>query len=561
MKSAFASLLSPNGTFGPLRHGIFRRIWLASLASNFGFLIQGVGASWAMTQMTGSPDMVALVTTAVMLPVMFVSLAAGAIADMYDRRIVGLVALTLSLTGTVALAGLWALGLVTPWMLLGLSFYIGCCMALFGPSWQASVTEQVPSEVLPAAVALNGMSFNIARSFGPAIGGVIVAAAGALAAFIVNAFMYLPLLVVLTLWKREKQVSRLPPERLGRAMISGVRYVVHSPPIRIVLIRTFLTGLIGGALISLMPLVARDVLQSGAQIFGTLLGAFGLGSVIGALNANAVRGRFSAEAGISGCLAITGVMTVLVGLSHTPSLTLVILLVCGAAWTLGITLFNIGIQMSVPRWVAGRTLAAFQAAIAGGIAIGSWGWGQVAQHAGVSTTLVVAGIAMAASTLIGLWLRMPAVASRVDDTEAALADPEVQLAITPRSGPVVIEIEYRVRQDDARAFYGAMQQVQFVRSRNGGYDWSISRDIADPELWIERFHCPTWLDYLRQRTRLTLSESELQAAARRYHTGPEPIRIRRMLERPFGSVRWKDEAPDPAMSGVLPMPVASTTGT
>jgi MFS family permease len=558
MRTAFARLLSPDGTFGPLRHGIFRRIWFASLASNFGFLIQGVGAAWAMTEMTGRPDMVALVTTAMMLPQMFVAIAAGAIADMYDRRIVGLVALSLSLSGTATLAILWGLGLVTPWVLLGLCFFIGCAMSLFGPSWQASVSEQVPSDILPAAIALNGISFNIARSFGPAIGGLIVAAAGTIAAFIVNAFMYLPLLIVLFLWRREKTVSRLPPERLNRAIISGARYILHSPPIRSVLIRTFVTGLAGGSLSALMALVARDLLGSGAQVFGILLGAFGLGAVIGALNTSFVRRTFTTETAIRGCVVVAAAGTALVGLSSSIALTCAILLAAGAAWTLVITLFNIGIQMGAPRWVAGRTLAAFQASIAGGIALGSWMWGQVAEVTGVGSALMISGALMGVTVLLGLLLPTPNAIDNADPASDPLADPEVQLAITPRSGPIVIEIEYRVDQANARDFYRAMQHVQRLRSRNGGYDWSISRDVADPELWIERFHCPTWLDYLRQRTRMTQTESEFHNAARRFHIGDAPIRVRRMLERPFGSVRWKEEAPDPAVP-VLQMPTTTPT--
>ena len=141
------------------------------------------------------------------------------------------------------------LNLVTPNILLAFCFVVGCGMALFGPAWQSSVSEQVPAENLPAAVALNGISYNIARSFGPAIGGIIVATAGAVAAFAANALLYIPLLVVLFLWRRDSEPSRLPRERLNRAMVSGVRYIANSPSIRIVLTRTLVTGIIGGSVI------------------------------------------------------------------------------------------------------------------------------------------------------------------------------------------------------------------------------------------------------------------------------------------------------------------------
>jgi MFS family permease len=550
---------SDHSITAPLRHSVFRRIWLASLLSNLGLLIQGVGAAWAMTQMTSSADKVALVQTALMLPIMLISMPAGAIADMHDRRVVAMVALAISLVGSTALTVLAWYGLVTPNILLMFCFIVGTGMALMGPAWQSSVSEQVPPETLPAAVALNGISYNIARSFGPAIGGIVVATAGSVAAFAANALLYLPLLVVLFLWKRVSEPSRLPRERLNRAMVSGVRYITNSPSIKIVLTRTLVTGIIGGSVSALMPLIARDLLHGGAQLYGIMLGAFGMGAVIGALNIGEVRKRLSGEAAIRACTLSMAGAIVAIALSKEPVLTAAALVVAGAVWMLAVALFNIGVQLSAPRWVAGRSLAAFQAAIAGGIAVGSWGWGYLTDHVGVEIALLVSAALMALSPLLGIWLRMPPVGARNEVSRELLADPEVQLQLTGRSGPLVVEIEYRVAQDNARAFHNVMQEVQLSRQRNGAYGWSIARDIADPELWTERYHCPTWLDYLRQRNRATQSERELHQQAIAFHLGPEPIRVRRMLERPFGSVRWKEETPDRAANEVLPV-VATAAG-
>lgn len=540
------------GIWEPLRTPLFRRIWLASVLSNLGLLIQSVGAAWAMTQLTTAADMVALVQTALMLPILLISVAAGAIADMHDRRKVGLFALSVSLVGAASLTALTAAGMLTPWLLLSFCFAIGTGMALFGPAWQASVSEQVPPHALPQAVALNSISYNIARSFGPAIGGVIVAAAGAVAAFAANALLYVPLFIVLLLWRRTYVPPRLPPERIDRAITSGLRYVVHSPAIRIVLWRTFATGVAGGSVSALMPIIARDSLGGGAQTYGLILGAFGMGAVAGALNIGQIRQRIAGEHAINLCAAAMVIGISIVALSGSLALTAAALLVTGAAWMISVTLFNVGIQLSAPRWVAGRTLAAFQAAIAGGIAIGSWLWGQVTQDHGVTTALLASAAAMATTPLLGLWLRMPA-AEQSDQDGVEMGAPDTKLALTGRSGPIVVEIEYRVATDEARAFYGAMQKVGRSRSRNGAYNWSIARDIVDPELWTERYHCPTWLDYLRHRDRYTAAEFTLQATAEAFHRVGEPMRVRRMLERPFGSVRWKDDAPDQGGSEVLPV--------
>jgi MFS family permease len=553
------SRLATEGIAAPLRHPVFRRIWLASLVSNLGILIQGVGAAWAMTQMTSSADKVALVQTALMLPIMLIAMPAGAIADMHDRRVVAMVSLAIALVGATVLTVLAWLGLVTPNILLALCFVVGSGMALFGPAWQASVSEQVPAETLPAAVALNGISYNIARSFGPAIGGIVVATAGAVAAFAVNAVLYLPLMAVLFLWNRTHEPSRLPRERLNRAIVSGVRYIANSPSIRIVLIRTLVTGLIGGSVSALMPLVARDLLHGGAQTYGIMLGAFGMGAVFGALNIGEVRRRMSGEAAVRACAISMAGAIASVALSTNAILTAIALVLAGAVWMLAVALFNIGVQLSAPRWVAGRSLAAFQASIAGGIALGSWGWGHLTDIAGVEIALLVSAGLMLVSPLLGIWLRMPPVGARNEDATDVLADPEVRLSLTGRSGPLVVEIEYRVAQDSARAFHNVMQEVQLSRQRNGAYGWSIARDIADPELWTERYHCPTWLDYLRQRSRPTQSERALHQRAIDFHLGPDPIRVRRMLERPFGSVRWREDTPDRAANEVLPV-VATAAG-
>jgi MFS family permease len=540
-----AQLFGSDGIAAPLRHVTFRRIWLASVLSNLGILIQGVGAAWAMTQMASSADKVALVQTALSLPIMLIAMPAGAIADMYDRRIVALVALCIALSGATALAVLTWLGLVTPNLLLGLCFAVGSGMALMGPAWQSSVAEQVPAETLPAALALNGISYNIARSIGPAIGGIVVAAAGSESAFALSAMFYLPLIAALFLWKRVAEPSRLPPEKLRRAMVSGARYIGNSPSIKIVLARTLVVGLLGGAILALLPLVTRDRLQGGAGLYGMMLGAFGVGAVLGALNLTRLRKHLSAEAAISACTIAMGVGFAVVAVSHTPVLTMAALVVAGAGWTLAWTLLNIGVQLSAPRWVSGRALAAYQAASSGGIALGAWGWGHLTDLAGVETALLIAGVLMLASPLIGLWLRMPRIGARGEET-VVLDDPEVRLELTGRSGPVVVEIEYRVERDNAAAFHSLMHEVQMFRQRNGAYGWSIARDVADPELWTERYRCPTWFDYLRQRNRATRSETATEQQAIAFHIGPGPVRVRRMLERPFGSVRSNHTRDDAA---------------
>jgi len=539
------------GMLMPLRQSVFRRIWAASLFSNFGSMIQGVGAAWAMTQLTGRADMVALVQTATFAPLMLLSLPAGAIADGYDRRKVALWAMFVCLTGAIGLSLITFFDLLTPGLLLLCCFVVGAGAALFSPAWQASVGEQVPPDALPQAIALNSVNFNLARSFGPAIGGVLVATLGAISAFLFNALAYLPIIVVMFLWRRRAETSRLPREALGRAIISGVRYAIHSPPIRTLFLRTLLLGLLGSSAMALMPFIARDLLHGDAELFGMLLGAFGLGSVLGAVLVGRVRSRVSDERAMTICLAVMGLAFIAVGFSRAELPTLLFLVIGGAAWMLMMAMCNISIQVSSPRWVTGRALASFSTAACAGIALGGWAWGLVAREHGIGFAMIASGIGLILSIGCGLFLRMPDVEAQRDHG-LALSDPHINLDLTGRSGPIILTVSYRVPLDQARAFYQAMADMEAIRQRTGAYGWSLARNIGDPELWVERYHTPTWHDYLRQRERLTAADMEAWDVARAFHQDAEPIKINRMLERPYGSVRWSEDVPDRGI--IMPLP-------
>ncbi|HUG60569.1 MAG TPA: MFS transporter, partial [Methylomirabilota bacterium] len=318
----------------PFSSPMFRAIWLASLSSNFGGLIQAVAAAWLMTSLTTSANLVALVQASTALPIMLFSLASGALADSIDRRRVMLVAQTFMLVVSAGLMICTYTGIVTPWLLLAFTFLIGCGTALNNPSWQASVGDIVPRADLPAAVALNSVGFNLTRSVGPAIGGAIVAAAGAAAAFAVNAVSYVPLILVLARWKPGVPVGSLPRETLGMAMAAGVRYVTMSPNIGKVLVRSFVFGFTAISILALLPLVTRDLLGGGALAYGLLLGSFGVGAIGGAFLSSHLRRIFSGEAIIR--LSFLGFAVCAIGAATSRSiwLTGAVLMVGGACWVL-----------------------------------------------------------------------------------------------------------------------------------------------------------------------------------------------------------------------------------
>ncbi len=520
----------------PLRSNVFRAVWLASLASNFGGLIQSVGASWMMTSIANSANMVALVQASTTLPIMLFSLPAGAIADNYDRRKVMLAAQIFLLVVSIGLAASTYMGLITPLLLLTFTFLIGCGTALNGPAWQSSVGEMVPRPDLPAAIALNSMGFNIARSFGPAIGGVIVAVAGAAAAFAVNSVSYVALIAVLFRWRPVRTPRALPPESLGDAMSAGIRYVAMSPAIRAVLLRSFSFGFASIALPALMPLVARDLVHGGPLTYGLLLGAFGIGAVGGALVSARMRRALSVEWLIRWSFAGYALSAVGTALSSDTSLTSLAMGLGGACWVLALSAFNVTVQLSAPRWVVGRALALYQMATFGGMALGSAVWGLLAERFGTADSLTVSVLVHAVGILIGFFLSLPDHKLQNLDPLSRWTEPKVTIDIKPRSGPVVITIEYVIRQEDVRAFLAVMSERRRVRRRDGARHWTLLRDLADPELWVERYHTPTWLDYIRHNQRITQADAEIGERIRSLHQGPNPPRVHRMLERQTGSL-------------------------
>jgi len=521
----------------PFRFPVFRGVWTASLLSNFGSLIQSVGASWMMLQIAPSADMVALVQASTSLPIMLLSLVAGAMADNMDRRRVMIFAQIFMLVVSLALALCAWFGLIGPWTLLLFTFSIGVGAAFFAPAWQASVGDMVPRVEVPGAVALNSMGFNIARSVGPAIGGAIVAAAGAAAAFAVNAVSYIPLLAVLARWRPPTRTHSLPSETLGIAMAAGIRYVAMSPHIRIVLVRAAVFGFGASSILALLPLVAKHLVSGGPLVYGLLLGAFGIGAVAGALSASKQRERLSTEAIVRWAGCILALAAALVAISTFLALTMAALLLAGAGWVLSLSTFNVSVQLSAPRWVVARALALYQMAAFGGLAAGSWVWGEVAETTALSTSLLISAGVVLAGVVLGRWAPLSQAGElNLDPLRTQLWNaPTTSVPVDERTGPVVITVEYIIDEPDIEEFLGLMNGRRRTRRRDGARNWRLLRDLHDPRLWIERYETPTWLDYIRLNNRATQDDASVPERLSHLHRGEHGPKVRRRIERQTGS--------------------------
>ncbi|WP_025062947.1 MFS transporter [Sulfitobacter guttiformis] len=524
-------MVSRQSTLHVLRHSVFASLWFATLVSNLGGLVQGVAAAWLMTTLSDSRSLVALVQASTTLPVVLFSLPSGALADSFDRRGIMLVALCWMLCLSVLLSVFAYFGMLTPWLLLAFTFLIGSGQALFNPSWQSSMGDIVPKEDIPAAVTLNGMGFNMMRSVGPAIGGIVVTFAGVATAFALNAVSYFAIIAGLVRWHPPVVQKLLPREAFGPSISSGVRYVLLSPVLLRVMCRSFVFGLGAVVILALLPVLARNLLGGSALTYGILLGCFGFGAIGGGLLSGRLRTRFENEWIVRAAFVVMAMGVLALGLSRNMVLSGLILLPCGASWVLALSLFNVTVQLSTPRWVVGRALAIYQMAAFGGMAAGAWLWGAIAEQVGAPLAVVFASLPLIFGAAIGLKFPLENFSTRDFSPLNKFIKPSLKLDLAPRSGPIMVIVDYEIGQSDVPAFLALMVERRRIRIRDGARQWVLMRDLENPEIWTESYHVPTWVEYLRHHERRVTSDGEVYQNLLALHKGAKPPQVRRMIER------------------------------
>lgn len=514
--------------WSPLRHPLFRGFWMAVLASQIGTWMQNAGGSWLMTSLTASPALVAFMQAATSLPTFLFGLPAGALADMVDRRRLLLAAQAWMLVAAFTLAGLTLADVVTPALLLGLTFAIGIGVAVTGPAWQATAPRLVPPEDLPQAVALNGVAVNLGRAVGPAAGGIVLSVAGAGAVFLANGVSFVGLLVAVARWRPETVERALPPERLPGAMRAGLRFLRHSPELRAVLVRTALFVLGASALFGLLPVIARRQLGLGSAGFGLLLALVGIGAIAGAAVLPRIRRRAPLDVlVVAGTLVLASVIAVL-ALVHVPALAYLVMLFAGLAWISLMASLNVAAQRTAPGWVRARALAAYLLMFQGGLAIGSTIWGLVANATSVRTSLLAASAFLVAGLATLPRWRL-GTGEAPDLRPFQWPEPLVDTDPHPDRGPVLVTIEYRIDPARAEEFATAMEPMGRVRRRDGAYRWALYADVADPARYLEVFQVESWLEHLRQHVRGTHADRALLEHVRSFHLGPDPPAVSHLI--------------------------------
>jgi MFS family permease len=503
----------------PLRIPHFRSLWLATVFSAMGTFLQAVAGSWLMLELTGSATWVGLMVASALLPTLFFAVLAGAIADLVDRTKVMVGAQVVA--GSAAAAMAWATFTdnITPGLLLGLGLTLGLGVAFNLPAWQSFVPDLVPRGMVASAVALNSVAFNVARAIGPAIGGLILATAGAELAFGLNAVSYIGVVIVLLVIRRRIAVAGDPDGgSVGTAVGLGIRFARFTPPFRRVLAVAASFAIVSAVVQAVLPSRTEE-LGGDEWTYGILLGSMGLGALIGAFTRPGVVKRLGNRT-LPVAITTFGIAGVALGLAPNTGVAVMALLVIGLCWVYALTTMNASAQLLAPGWVRGRAMSLYTLAFAGIVPIGSTISGVVADRIGAAGAELVFATAAIALGLAVPRLGIPA----LDDIESPEFDDErlIPAHAATEGGPVLVVNTWQIDLPSLDEFLRIMQEVRLVRLRTGAYSWRLYRNADDPHRLTEAFMCTSWAEHMAMHRRIDEASVVVIRRARAMDVGNGP---------------------------------------
>ena len=524
----------PTSALAPLRHPVFRMLWIAWLIANTCMWMNDVAAAWLMTSLTTSPVMVALVQSASTLPVFLLGLPSGALADILDRRRylmftqfwVAVVAVLICLT---VLADA-----MSARMLLFLTFANGIGLAMRMPVFAAIVPSLVPREQLQPAIALNGVAMNASRIVGPIVAGALLASAGSVYVFALNAVLSVVSGFVILRWRHEPTPSALPGERFLGAIRVGVQYVRQSARMHTVLLRVALFFVQSTALLALLPLVARDMPGGGAGSFTLLLACLGVGAIASALLLPRLRQRMALDHLVRNGSLLQAAATLVVAFAPNLFVAAPAMVAAGMAWLSVANTLSVSAQLSLPDWVRARGMSIYQMALMGSSAFSAALWGYVASLSDVRTSLVLA--AVSGTLALPLLRRFKLAAHAEEDLTPThtITPPVATRPVDRAAGPVLVTVEYRIDPATTTEFHAVMQATRRSRLRHGALAWELFRDASDADRYIEYIIDETWVEHLRRFDRLTAADAALRERRLALHTGAEAPKVSRYIAEPPG---------------------------
>ncbi len=525
----------------PLRHAAFRRFYVGSIGAALGYTMQTTVSAWLMATLTPSALMVALVQTMATAPALLFGIAAGALADIVDRRRI-ILSTHVVLIAVSAFLGIAELaGYIGPAALLAGTFLIGAAFAIYLPAQQASVNDLVARTELPRAVSLGAVAFNVARALGPALAGAIAAASSSGVALIVAAVFFAVMIAAVYGHPSPKRPLPGVPETLLSGIQSGLRYARHSAPLRALVIRNLSFSFCASALWALLPLVARDLLSLGAGGYGILMGSFGVGAIVGALAIPRLMSLRSLNSIVTSGVLLWAVAATLVAVSTTLALGMIGAFAAGASWVTVLSSLAAGTQSAAPAWVRARAVATNLVTNQASLALGSVLWGFVASHAG--TRIALGGSVAAMVVLLALNRRVRVAMAEEADVTPGAKLPDLALSVVPEpdDGPVLIQIHYQIAPEHRAEFLEAIYEIEPIRRRNGAGSWRVYRDLEQEGRYIERFVIESWGEYTRLRTRMTQTDRRATERIERFQEEGVPVQVSRYIG------VGRDERPPPAL--------------
>jgi len=524
-----------SGVLAPFGIAAFRIIWICNLFANLGTWAQSVAAAWVVTEAHASPLMVAMIQVASALPLVLLSILSGVLADNHDRRKIMLVGLTIELSGAALVTLLAFLGYLDPLLLIASILWLSLGSSITIPAWQAAVNEQVPARLVGDAVLLNSVNYNVARAVGPAIGGLLLSATGAPWVFLFNCLCYASLIWAIWQWRREVPKRTLPPEHIVEGVVAALRFTQYSSVTRLVMLRSAVFGLSASAVWALLPLLAHRNPDGNASVYGYMLGALGLGAILG----STLVGRLRKVIGTSRLISLGGgtLGLVLLILGTVDSLWVLFpaLILGGSCWIAAVASYNSAVQILVPDWVKARALALYQTAIYGGLALGSFLWGHFAGTLGVQGALLAAGCLLLVSVALLYNSRLPELNPGSIARAPSTLPGEPTFVFDTQRGSVLVTIEYRIPAERTRDFVRAAKALRRLRLRNGAERWALYRDISDKEAWQEVFLVDNWIAHLRMLDRMTLEDKTIIDTVTSLHAGDAPPKMRHGVSYESGS--------------------------
>lgn len=529
MKPLPTQTLISEGWLAPLRHTVFRSLWTVWLTANICLWMNDVAAAWTMTSLTTSATLIALVQTASSLPVLLLGVPSGALADIINRKHYFVFAQIWLATNATALMLSLVFGVLSPYLLLFLTFTNGIGLAMRWPIFAAIVPEIVPRESLSSALALNAIAMNTSRIVGPLTAGAIIAAAGSTYVFALNMVLSLITTVIVMRWKYQGYVSTLPGERFVGAMRVGMQYAWQSNRMRTIIGRAFLFFFQSTGLIALLPVVAKTHFQGDAHIFTLLLACLGLGAIIAGSQLPRVRKYLKPSDLITYGLIVLSFASTGVVLAPDLWLASLLMMVCGAAWISVANSLTTSAQLTLPSWVRARGMSIYQMGLMGGSALGAAVWGRLADEYGVVTSIVL-------SSIFGLVVLFLIRKHRIDNHPledftpvCPIERPHPVADIDLHAGPVMISIAYQILPEKAEEFKKLMAKARKSRLRQGALSWSLFEDAEQPGKFVEDFVFETWADYLRRFDRFTAEDLKMQEERHHYHVDAHPPKITRRV--------------------------------